>query len=141
MTSLLKLNLKLVFFCLQIVLNNLLEEQIVEERVNKKDKTGNGLKCKNRSRQNRIETGFDSGSSQFDDDNMVRKLSSAESSSGASRSTSKPEANPDLNSGFLDFSQTRPSAAGKRKLPPPTCTVTSQDQVFIKLFKPKCMSE
>jgi hypothetical protein len=123
---------------LQIVLNNLLEEQIAEERVNKKDKTGNGLKCKNRSRQNRIETGFDSGSSQFDDDNMVRKLSSAESSSGASRSASKPEATPDLNSGrsnlnsgFLDFSQTRPSAAGKRKLPPPTCTVTSQDQVFI----------
>ncbi len=34
----------------QIVLNNLLEEQLAEERVNKKDKTGNGLKCKNRSR-------------------------------------------------------------------------------------------
>jgi hypothetical protein len=126
---------------LQIVLNNLLEEQIAEERVNKKDKTGNGLKCKNRSRQNRIETGFDSGSSQFDDNNMVRKRSSAESSSGASRSTSKPEPTPDLNSGrsdlnsgFLDFSQTRPSTGGKRKLPPPTCTVTSQDQVFYKII-------
>ena len=46
---------KIVFSSfLQIVLNNLLEDQIAEERVNKKDKAGNGLKCKNRAKTSPI---------------------------------------------------------------------------------------
>jgi hypothetical protein len=44
------------FSIFQIVLNNLLEDQIAEERVNKKDKAGNGLKCKNRPKINPVET-------------------------------------------------------------------------------------
>ena len=37
-------------------MNNLLEDQIAEERVNKKDKAGNGLKCKNRPKTSPVQT-------------------------------------------------------------------------------------
>jgi len=108
------------FSCLfQIVLNHLLEEEQDEDRATKKDKAGNGLKCKNRP-QNQPET----SSSQFEDDEMVAKRPAQ------GQGTSRAKRPTDVSSAALvtDITVTQPRQT-KRKLPPPSATVTSESQV------------
>ena len=114
---------------LQIVLNHLLEEQLVEDRLNKKDKAGNGLKCKNRTKYQPKTNPEDDMAKQQDDSGP----GDLDPKPGSSKGGQPAAAQLDFSGLVTDFTSAA-SRQNKRKLPPPTATVTSEAQVRISLL-------
>ena len=116
-------------------MNHLLEEQLVEDRFNKKDKAGNGLKCKNRNKYQPKTTPTpdrpeDDMARTQDDDSLGPGDREPKPGSSKAKGVGNPPAAVALDfSGLVtDFTSAAPRL-NKRKLPPPSATVTSEAQV------------